>query len=194
MPSGRTRPTDSISKGDTVRVVGGACLAGQSGIAMEDNYGRNGMVSVQFEGYPKPRRIEASRLQVTKHDPNSPQVQVPTYPNPVSKPPLVRIQPATIDMQGVPLTREMFEEAHRAIVLQRMPGESDAHYKARIATEIRKIKRIHTSKEKALATRQALVRDFPAQEDRDAEEAIIHTRAHRFAEMRKARLTAAFWG
>lgn len=141
-------------------------LAGQSGTAQEDNYGRHGMVSVLFDGYPKPKRIEASRLIVTAHDPNAPKVIPPTYPNPVSKPPLVRMQPVT-----------------------KSPQETlTITYKAKISPPS-----IKTSKEKALATRQALVRDFPAQEDRDAEEAYIHARAHRFTEMRKARFATAYW-
>jgi len=152
--------SDCISKGDTIKVLGGTAFAGQSGIAMEDNFGRHGMVSVQFEGYPNPRRIDANRLKVTRHDPNSPQVVSrhvpPTYIGPVGKPPL---------------------------------GKVPAHI-----NEVRKIIRgIKTSKDKAIATRQTLVQSFPTQEDRDQEEALIHTRAHRFTELRRARLTVAYW-
>lgn len=205
MPSGKT---DSISKGDRVKVVGGMMLSGQSGIALGDSFGRSGRVMVQFEGYPKPMHIDASRLLVTKHDPNSPKVTSPhtAAPQPANPllQPIIQISslpnsgvPQYINMQGAPLTKEMFGEAHRAMVFQRFPGESDADYSTRVKqahTDLRRIIRGNkTSKEKALATRQALVQSFPTQEDRDEEEAFIHTRAQRLTDMRRARLNAAYW-
>ncbi len=151
-----------------MQVVAGTMLIGQSGIAQEDNFGRYGMISVLFDSYPKARRIEASRLKVTAHDPNAPQVKPPyTAPQPVSRQ-ITKFTPITKGPQ-------------EALTLT---------YKARISPPTKSIK---TSKEKALATRQALVQSFPAQEDRDAEEAYIHARAHRFTEMRKARLATAYW-
>ena len=55
-----------IKRGDIIRVAGGAVLIGQSGTALSDAPGGWEDCQIQFDGYPKPRIMSASRLQVLK--------------------------------------------------------------------------------------------------------------------------------
>ena len=177
MKRGRVDLNAHIYKGDRVKVAAGGAMCGQSGIAMQDCPGRSGPVMVQFEGYPKPRKIEASRLLVVKPiegvDRNK--ATKPAPPQPV----------------GRSYTRGV--------------GETDRQLRDRIQERLskqdRKVRASREEKRRALIQARlraglvlgSLLARFPSQEDRDAEEAVIHERAAKLEALSKARKRSAYW-
>ena len=53
-----------IRSGDLVRVQGGMVFIGQTGIALQDAPHGSGKIDVQFNGYPNPKRVNATLLAV----------------------------------------------------------------------------------------------------------------------------------
>lgn len=174
MKRGRTDLNAHIYKGDRVKVAAGGAMCGQSGIALQDCPGRAGVISVEFEGYPKPRRIEASRLLVIKPIEG---VKRDAAPKPAPPQPVGRTY-----TRGAGESDRQFRE--------RILHKQERKVMARREEKRRELAQGREQAERTLATLQAR---FPSQEARDAEEAVIHERAAKLEALAAARRQRAFW-
>lgn len=173
MKRGRTDLNAHIYKGDRVKVAAGGAMCGQSGIAMQDCPGRSGPVMVQFEGYPKPRKIEASRLLVIKpiEGVERDKPKPPAPPQPVGR---TYIDPPAMGR-------------HRKLDL------SNKQDRKRAANTEEKRRALIQARNRAECALGSLLARYPSQEDRDEEEAVIHERAAKLEALSQARKRIAYW-